>query len=295
MLDKLINATHILPQAVKEEPIDCKMDVQQEGEIAEFKPDVLLRLKNEGPPRIPPHAAETPPTDRTPPAAHCNALTEHAQYFKKEAESEEVHDYTTTVRATPPPEPADLSNKKPENVTCVPEIECFRDEINDVASEYSNSSDPDRLEVDMSQGGEEHSNSTTTSATSPVPDVPQEEEGALWRALSQNGHLPSAPLSGEASQLLRKLITCRKLGMSITPAPPTRPPPTYAESVAEVSKTPGRRKQSFPTKAPPADDVVKHEGASPVREMEGDQEYVPDFTGNSPWCNLQIVKTKVCK
>lgn len=83
--------------------------------------------------------------------------------------------------------------------------------------------------------------------------------------------------------------------MSITPAPPNRPPPGYTESMmgqgCEVLKTPGRRKQSFPTKTPLAEDVTKHEGS--MGEMEGDQEYVPDFTGNSPWCNLQIVKAKV--
>lgn len=48
-------------------------------------------------------------------------------------------------------EPADLSNKKPEKLTCVPEIEFIKEEINDAASDYSNSSDPERLEVDMSQ------------------------------------------------------------------------------------------------------------------------------------------------
>lgn len=67
---------------------------------------------------------------------------------------------------------------------------------------------------------EEHSNSTTASATSPPhEDSPEGEGGMLWRALSQNGHSQNTPLTGEASQLLRKLITCRKLGMSITPAP----------------------------------------------------------------------------
>lgn len=87
--------------------------------------------------------------------------------------------------------------------------------------------------------------------------------------------------------------------MSITPAPPNRTPQScYADSgmlgqSCEVLKTPGRRKQSFPTKTPPVEDVKLHDGTSPVGEMEGDQEYVPDFTGNSPWCNLQIVKAKV--
>lgn len=167
MLDKLITASH-LPitnqeppsvVSIKEEPIDCKMETLEDSETppTELKPDPLVRLKNEGPPRIPPHAAETPPTDRTPPAAHCNALTEHAQYaplpVKTEMKDEDlVRDFTTTGRGTPPLQPADLSNKKPESVTCMPEIECFSEEIvNDVGSECSNSSDPERLEVDMSQ------------------------------------------------------------------------------------------------------------------------------------------------
>lgn len=47
-------------------------------------------------------------------------------------------------------EPADLSNKKPENLTCMPEIEYIKDETDNM-SVYSNSSDPERLEVDMSQ------------------------------------------------------------------------------------------------------------------------------------------------
>lgn len=87
--------------------------------------------------------------------------------------------------------------------------------------------------------------------------------------------------------------------MSITPAPPSRPPPGYTESMmgsgCEILKTPGRRKQSFPTKTPPVEDTGKHDSAIPevVGDLETDHEYVPDFTGNSPWCNLQIVKAKV--
>lgn len=62
---------------------------------------------------------------------------------------------TSTLPLIPSPsetlEPTDLSNKKPENLTCVPEIDFIKEEINDGASDYSNSSDPERLEVDMSQ------------------------------------------------------------------------------------------------------------------------------------------------
>ncbi|EFA09251.2 GATAd [Tribolium castaneum] len=188
-----------------------------------------------------------------------------------------------------PNQPADLSNKKPENLTCVPEIDFIKEEVNDNASDYSNSSDPERLEVDMSQGVEEHSNSTTASATSPVPDnVQPDEEASLWRALSHNGYNPNVPLSGEASQLLRKLITCRKLGMSITPAPPfvldgrVSSPSEPLNMETNPKPSTGRRKQSYPTKASIED------SRSPARD-DG-EDYIPDFTGNSPWCNLQIVK-----
>ncbi|XP_063903899.1 uncharacterized protein LOC135123301 isoform X2 [Zophobas morio] len=188
-----------------------------------------------------------------------------------------------------PNQPADLSNKKPESLTCVPEIDFIKEEANDNASEYSNSSDPERLEVDMSQGAEEHSNSTTASATSPIPDnVPPEEDANLWRALSHNGYNANMPLSGEASQLLRKLITCRKLGMSITPAPPfvhldkrVHSPNEPLNMETHPKPSTGRRKQSYPTKA-------SVEDSSPGRD-DG-EDYIPDFTGNSPWCNLQIVK-----
>ncbi|XP_018566390.1 uncharacterized protein LOC108907268 isoform X2 [Anoplophora glabripennis] len=192
-----------------------------------------------------------------------------------------------------PVEPADLSNKRPENLTCVPEIDFIKEE-NDNASVYSNSSDPERLEVDMSQATEEHSNSTTRSGTSPVPETGRENEpdSSLWRALSQNGYNPSTPLSGEASQLLRKLITCRRLGMSITPAPPhvlnytlfqDQQRAMQAQGV-NMEKSSARRKQSFPTKA-----SVQVE-ATPMEQEKEEEDYIPDFTGNNPWCN--IVKGK---
>lgn len=112
---------------------------------------------------------------------------------------------------------------------------------------------------------EEHSNSTTTSATSPVPEAPDELD-SLWKTLYQNRSMPDAPLSSEATTILRKLITCRKLGMSITPAPPTLQTTNHKyeerntvsitnensgmEEIITKSSS-GRRKQSFPTKAPP--------------------------------------------
>lgn len=152
----------------------------------------------------------------------------------------------------------------------------------------------------LQQVVEEQSDSTTLSATSPIPaEGVTEEEQNIWKALSQNGR-GSQGMSGEASQLLRKLITCRKLGMSITPAPlPHSSPKMHDEDRVSMTNideqrdgtssksSSARRKQSFPTKAtsdePPEGDNYK------FLETEGG--YIPDFTGNSPWCNLQLVKS----
>ncbi|XP_018334804.1 nitrogen regulatory protein areA-like isoform X2 [Agrilus planipennis] len=216
----------------------------------------------------------------------------------------------TTSSSPPSPsldnEPADLSSKKPERLTCVPEIDFMKEDMEDDASEDSNSSDPERLEVDMSQDLEEQSNSTTASATSPVNDNVN-EEGELWKALSQNGHSQGAPpLTGEASQLLRKLITCRKLGMSITPTPIITLPTTgdtdnnrtnvnaFTMDTGMYNKVSGRRKQCFPTKASAVEESGGDENSGGGREGEVD-DYLPEININNfsnPWCNLQIVKTK---
>lgn len=110
---------------------------------------------------------------------------------------------------------------------------------------------------------EEHSNSTTASATSPIPEN-SDDLDSLWKTLYQNRSMAEAPLSSEATTILRKLITCRKLGMSITPAPPSIQSNNKYEEKHSVSitnensgnfeeiitkNTGGRRKQSFPTKA----------------------------------------------
>ncbi|CAH1968918.1 unnamed protein product [Acanthoscelides obtectus] len=219
------------------------------------------------------------------------------------------------VQADPDEQPADLSNKRPENLTCMPEIDFIIDE--DTASVYSNSSDPDRLEVDMSQATEDPDHSNSSTSTEPSPTSQQihqqnlnngktEMDASLWQAISQNGYHPNTPLSGEASQLLRKLITCRKFGMSITPTPtttvlnysmyPGQPPNTEIDKPDDrpaIEKTSARRKQSYPTKA----SIKTEEGivgggiGGPVTGLgetpkEEADDYIPDFTGNSPWCNL---------
>lgn len=297
-------------------------------------------------------------------------------------------------------EPADLSRKQPENVTCIPELTFIKthdsdeddDDYNDDydaddmdfdkdnerviqvqdylmddgASMCSSSSDPERLEVDMSRhqrdDDDDHTNSTATISAPPSPRTsglsnsppphfinkaptlspatlavlakPMDGSGRvdddnLWRALSHNGHSGGA-LYGEASQLLRKLISCRKLGMSITPtSAPTNAQPDAApvsssrsgggsgggngarrssgSAATSSSKSGGgRRKQSFPTKME-MEEVSSSAGTGPptstgsdstttadspyrgdAADMDGD--YMPDFTGNNPWCTMQIVK-----
>jgi hypothetical protein len=123
------------------------------------------------------NASRTMQTEETPNSITISVKTDPAQQTKEDQES---HKNEPTDLRYPPPDseptgvppspsmapnlgespmkidpcpnqPADLSNKKPENVTCVPEIDFIKEEANDNASEYSNSSDPERLEVDMSQ------------------------------------------------------------------------------------------------------------------------------------------------
>lgn len=101
--------------------------------------------------------------------------------------------------------------------------------------------------------------------------------------------------------MLKKLISCRKIGMSITPTPPRvlnytlfqdqqNSPLTNSPNMS-MEKSSARRKQSFPTKA-----NVSVEGSAASQEKtpekpEGEEESVMDFTGNSPWCSY--IKSKV--
>lgn len=258
-----------------------------------------------------------------------------------------LNDETTCIKL----EPADLSRKsipqQAENVTCIPEIEFINDNDDDDdagtdnMSVYSNSSDPERLEVDMSQMQtiEENSNNSTTK--SPTGDGNTNNEStnnvddnsspsALWQVLAENGFTnPNIPLTGEASQLLRKLISCRKLGMSITPAPPhysifpsnvvtttpsslhhhhnqanhdnnvtmkkTKPQQQLQQNQQQQqeTKSSARRKQSYPTKATTVVDMKHHDVMMNEPKDDTETDYMPDFTGGSPWCNLGIVKGKV--
>lgn len=185
-------------------------------------------------------------------------------------------------------EPADLSKSKTfENILNV----TIKEDDMDTQSVSSASSDPDRLEVDMSQAADDHNTSSTSSATPPHERPPDASD---WCFNQNNGFNAGMPvLSGEASQLLRKLITCRKLGMSITPATPKvlnyslfdgQLPSSEPSFSIEKTKTSGRRKQSYPSKA------------NNVEEMEqGEEESdnAPDFTGSTPWINMAGNKLKI--
>lgn len=153
------------------------------------------------------------------------------------------------------------------------------------------------------QANDDNSNSSTQSEGSPTPELEQrdnENKSSLWHALRQNGYTPPGNLSGEASHLLKKLISCRKLGMSITPTPPhvlnytlfqdQQKPPTATSPNLSIEKSSGRRKQSFPTKA-----NVSVEGSTTTQEKpeQVEEESPMDFTGNSPWCSY--LKSKVSK
>lgn len=92
---------------------------------------------------------------------------------------------------------------------------------------------------------------------------------------------------GEASTLLRTLISCRKIGVpnggSIQPQQAHHSGGGIVsvsgnQSSHQVCGT-DRRKQSFPTRT------------AATSEDWGSVQYLPDFTGNNPWCNLSSVKS----
>lgn len=57
-------------------------------------------------------------------------------------------------------------------------------------------------------------------------------------------------------------------------------------SVSSVKQDSNRRKQSFPSKAD-----ASSGRQSPVGSQVSGETYLPDFTGNNPWCNLSAVKS----
>nr|CAI5845912.1 unnamed protein product [Callosobruchus analis] len=314
LLDNLTASLPVVPQDLKIEPVELPYSIKVEEKSAPPKSPEKPELTIEA---IPEKRSPIPVPDNKVPNEPFVRINPTNTVGPPLAQPR-LPDYVprpdvVKVEADPEEQPADLSNKRPENLTCMPEIDFMKDE--DTASVYSNSSDPDRLEVDMSQATEDHSNSTTSSEVSPISEQPQhqnvnngktEMDASLWQAVSQNGYHPNTPLSGEASQLLRKLITCRKFGMSITPAPPptvlnyslysSQFPNAEGEKTDDrpaMERTSARRKQSFPTKASvKTDEGIAGGGGGGGGGLVGgesqkeEEDYIPDFTGNSPWCNL---------
>lgn len=80
-----------------------------------------------------------------------NKILSPPKILNQDVTTTHLQESVTTHWDTNSMEPADLSNKKPENLTCMPEIDYIKDDDADNMSVYSNSSDPERLEVDMSQ------------------------------------------------------------------------------------------------------------------------------------------------
>lgn len=226
--------------------------------------------------------------------------TEDNEEYSEEGSPDE-NDYedmkSDIKRSLSPCEPADLS-KRPEAVTCVPEIVhlcpedvLIKEEPNDAASD---STDPDRLEVDMDMGEQEDDDNRSDAdcedslndETAEMYDhkpiqnsLPQQApDMELWRAL--NGHTAGSGTAGPlAGDLLRKLITCRKLGMSITTTNQQQSQfPTGGPTGPPISQCPvggggGRRKQSFPTRA----SVEERGVVSPCRDLAPVDE----------WCNMK--------
>ncbi|XP_052740261.1 zinc finger transcription factor Trps1 [Bicyclus anynana] len=131
-------------------------------------------------------------------------------------------------------------------------------------SQSSSGSDPDRLQMDiseMSQDDPEETQSVPSAQSSPKPPHdPESEKESLWQALhKQNGRS-----GGEATQLLRRLINSKHLGMTVSPlrtatSPAPILPPNGAISPngewsnsgrgAGAGAGTARRKQSCPARA----------------------------------------------
>ncbi|XP_053607278.1 uncharacterized protein GATAd [Plodia interpunctella] len=170
--------------------------------------------------------------------------------------------------------------------------------VYDDCSRSSSGSDPDRLQMDisqMSQDDPEETQSARSAQSSPQP--PQDGENdkeSLWQALHrQNGR------GGEATQLLRRLINSKHLGMTVSPLRNTTSPLSPAmqqpingtvspngewqgsgrgASIAGGPAGTARRKQSFPARATPAAPAAPADPAAwtaPVADPQDSMEASP--------------------
>ncbi|XP_052759276.1 uncharacterized protein LOC113513278 [Galleria mellonella] len=143
--------------------------------------------------------------------------------------------------------------------------------VYDDCSRSSSGSDPDRLQMDisqMSQDDPEETQSARSTQSSPQPPADNEnDKESLWQALHrQNGR------GGEATQLLRRLINSKHLGMTVSPLRSTTSPLPAMQQPLNGAVSPNgewqnsvrssaaggggsggtaRRKQSFPARAQP--------------------------------------------
>ncbi|RVE44464.1 hypothetical protein evm_010868 [Chilo suppressalis] len=154
-------------------------------------------------------------------------------------------------------------------------------------SQSSSGSDPDRLQMDISQMSQDDPEETQSArSTQSSPQPPHENENdkeSLWQALHrQNGR------GGEATQLLKRLINSKHLGMTVSPLRATTSPLSATlqqpvngsvspngewQSSGRGNSTAGtaRRKQSFPARAqPPA--VADAPAAAPWPQTNADNE-----------------------
>ncbi|XP_047517417.1 zinc finger transcription factor Trps1 [Pieris napi] len=133
-------------------------------------------------------------------------------------------------------------------------------------SQSSSGSDPDRLQMDISevsQDDPEETQSVPSAQSSPKPPHETEEKDSLWHALhKQNGR------GGETTQLLRRLINSKHTGMTVSPlrglaVPLTQTSNGTVSPNGEWSSTgrgnmgaggTARRKQSCPARAQPLQD-----------------------------------------
>ncbi|XP_077294344.1 GATA zinc finger-domain containing protein GATAd isoform X2 [Arctopsyche grandis] len=154
-------------------------------------------------------------------------------------------------------------------------------------SQSSSGSDPDRLQMDIVQMEDE--NEDTMSAP-PSPQLDVAERDSLWQALHQrNG------MAGEATQLLKRLINCKQLGMTVSPVSQTKlssrssfngysSKGSMENAMRGSNSKTGRRKQSFPSRAaaslttikPPV--IVDNEPES--HEGDFDQAWRQGYTAN---------------
>ncbi|XP_047529933.1 uncharacterized protein LOC125066070 isoform X1 [Vanessa atalanta] len=164
--------------------------------------------------------------------------------------------------------------------TCNKTKQSQENSVYEECSQSSSGSDPDRLQMDISevsQDDPEETQSVPSAQSSPKP--PHENEGdkdSLWQALHrQNGTNTATDFAacvkgrgGEATQLLRRLINSKHLGMTVSPLRGTTSPlpapmlpngavspnGEWSNSGRGAAGGPGgtaRRKQSCPARAQP--------------------------------------------